>query len=48
MGAFIDQHHLHPVIDKVFPLDQFDAALQHLRTRQSSRPRGLEAVSFTA
>jgi NADPH:quinone reductase-like Zn-dependent oxidoreductase len=32
MGAFIDQHHLHPVIDKVFPLDQFDAALQHLRT----------------
>ena len=32
MSAFIDQYHLHPVIDKVFPLDQFDAALQHLRT----------------
>jgi NADPH:quinone reductase-like Zn-dependent oxidoreductase len=32
MSAFIDEHHLHPVVDKVFPLDQFDAALQHLRT----------------
>jgi len=32
MSAFIDQHRLHPVIDKVFALDQFDAALQHLRT----------------
>jgi NADPH:quinone reductase-like Zn-dependent oxidoreductase len=32
MSAFIDQHRLHPVIDKTFPLDQFDAALQHLRT----------------
>ena len=32
MSAFIDQHRLHPVIDKVFPLDQYDAALQHLRT----------------
>jgi NADPH:quinone reductase-like Zn-dependent oxidoreductase len=32
MSAFIDQHHLHPVVDKTFPLDQFDAALQHLRT----------------
>ena len=31
MSAFIDEHRLHPVIDKVFPLDQFDAALQHLR-----------------
>ncbi len=31
MSAFIDEHQLHPVIDKVFPLDQFDAALQHLR-----------------
>jgi NADPH:quinone reductase-like Zn-dependent oxidoreductase len=32
MSAFIDQHRLHPLIDKTFPLDQFDAALQHLRT----------------
>jgi NADPH:quinone reductase-like Zn-dependent oxidoreductase len=32
MSAFIDEHRLQPVIDKVFPLDQFDAALQHLRT----------------
>ena len=32
MSTFIDQHRLHPVIDKTFPLDQFDAALQHLRT----------------
>jgi len=32
MSAFIDEHKLHPVIDKVFPLDQFDAALEHLRT----------------
>ena len=31
MSAFIDEHKLHPVIDKVFPLDQFDAALEHLR-----------------
>jgi NADPH:quinone reductase-like Zn-dependent oxidoreductase len=32
MSAFIDQHRLHPVIAKTFPLEQFDAALQHLRT----------------
>ena len=32
MSAFIDQQRLRPVIDKTFPLDQFDAALQHLRT----------------
>jgi NADPH:quinone reductase-like Zn-dependent oxidoreductase len=32
MSAFIDQHRLHPVIDKVFTLDEFAAALQHLRT----------------
>ena len=32
MSAFIDEHRLHPVIDKEFTLDQFDAALQHLRT----------------
>ena len=31
MSAFIDEHKLHPVIDKVFPLEQFDAALEHLR-----------------
>jgi NADPH:quinone reductase-like Zn-dependent oxidoreductase len=31
MSAFIDEHKLHPVIDKVFTLDQFDAALEHLR-----------------
>ena len=44
MSAFIDEHRLHPVIDKVFPLDQFDAALQHLRDRQSGRARGAEAL----
>ncbi len=32
MSIFIDQHRLRPVIDQTFPLDQFDAALQHLRT----------------
>jgi NADPH:quinone reductase-like Zn-dependent oxidoreductase len=32
MSAFIDQHRLHPVIDKTFRLDEFEAALQHLRT----------------
>lgn len=32
MRLFIDQHRLRPVIDRTFPLDQFDAALQHLRT----------------
>ncbi|HKQ13484.1 MAG TPA: NAD(P)-dependent alcohol dehydrogenase [Steroidobacteraceae bacterium] len=32
MSAFIDQHRLHPVIDKVFTLEEFDTALQHLRT----------------
>jgi NADPH:quinone reductase-like Zn-dependent oxidoreductase len=31
MSASIDEHRLHPVIDKMFPLDQFDAALQYLR-----------------
>jgi NADPH:quinone reductase-like Zn-dependent oxidoreductase len=31
MSAFIDERKLHPVIDKVFPLEQFDAALEHLR-----------------
>jgi NADPH:quinone reductase-like Zn-dependent oxidoreductase len=31
MSAFIDEHQLHPVIDKVFPLDQFEAALRYLR-----------------
>jgi NADPH:quinone reductase-like Zn-dependent oxidoreductase len=32
MSAFIEEHQLHPVIDRVFPLDQYDAALQYLRT----------------
>ena len=31
MSAFITEHRLHPLIDKVLPLDQFDAALEHLR-----------------
>lgn len=35
MSTFIDQNKLHPVIDKVFPLDQYDAALQYLRTSNS-------------
>lgn len=32
MSAFIVEHRLHPVIDRVFPFDQHDAALQYLRT----------------
>jgi len=32
MSAFIVEHRLHPVIDRVFPLDQYEAALQYLRT----------------
>ncbi|HEY7642777.1 MAG TPA: NAD(P)-dependent alcohol dehydrogenase [Steroidobacteraceae bacterium] len=32
MSKFIVEHRLHPVIDRVFPLDQYEAALQHLRT----------------
>ncbi len=35
MSAFIDQHRVRPVIDKVFPFDQFDAALAHLRDSNS-------------
>jgi NADPH:quinone reductase-like Zn-dependent oxidoreductase len=31
MSAFIAEHRLHPVIDRVFPLDQYEAALEHLR-----------------
>lgn len=31
MSTFIVQHRIHPVIDKVFPFDQYEAALQHLR-----------------
>jgi NADPH:quinone reductase-like Zn-dependent oxidoreductase len=31
MSTFIVQHRIHPVIDKVFPLDQYEAALEHLR-----------------
>lgn len=30
MSAFIAAHRLHPVIDRVFPLEQFDAALKHM------------------
>ncbi len=30
MNAFIAAHHLHPVIDKSFPLEQFDAALKQM------------------
>jgi NADPH:quinone reductase-like Zn-dependent oxidoreductase len=30
MCAFITAHHLHPVIDKTFPLQEFDAALQYM------------------
>lgn len=30
MGAFIAKHRLHPVIDRVFPLEEFDAALKHV------------------
>ena len=32
MSSFIVEHRMRPVIDKVFPFDQYDAALQHLRT----------------
>jgi NADPH:quinone reductase-like Zn-dependent oxidoreductase len=32
MSKFIVEHQLHPVIDRVFPLDQYEAALEHLRT----------------
>jgi NADPH:quinone reductase-like Zn-dependent oxidoreductase len=31
MSRFIVEHQLHPVIDRVFPLDQYEAALEHLR-----------------
>lgn len=31
MSTFIVQHRIHPVVDKVFPLDQYEAALEHLR-----------------
>lgn len=30
MSAFIGAHRLHPVIDKTFPFEQFDAALQYM------------------
>jgi NADPH:quinone reductase-like Zn-dependent oxidoreductase len=32
MSKFIAQHRIHPVIDRVFPLDQYAAALEYLRT----------------
>jgi NADPH:quinone reductase-like Zn-dependent oxidoreductase len=31
MSEFIVEHRMRPVIDKVFPFDQYDAALQHLQ-----------------
>jgi NADPH:quinone reductase-like Zn-dependent oxidoreductase len=34
MNRFIEQHRLHPVIDRVYPLEEFDIALQHLRSGQ--------------
>lgn len=30
MGGFIAKHRLHPVIDRVFPLEELDAALKHM------------------
>jgi Zinc-binding dehydrogenase len=30
MNAFIGAHHLRPVIDRVFPLEEFDAALKYM------------------
>lgn len=30
MSAFITKHRLHPVIDRVFPLEQYDEALKHM------------------
>ena len=30
MSAFIVEHRMHPVIDRVFPLEQYEAALQHM------------------
>jgi len=32
MSAFIGAHRLHPVIDRTFPFEQFDAALQYMAT----------------
>jgi len=32
MSRFIVEHRLRPVIDRVFPLEQYEAALEHLRT----------------
>ena len=32
MDAFITAHHLHPVIDRVFPFAQFEAALRELQS----------------
>lgn len=30
MGAFIAKHQIHPVIDRVFPLEQYDEALKYM------------------
>jgi NADPH:quinone reductase-like Zn-dependent oxidoreductase len=32
MNAFIAAHHLHPIIDKTFPFEQFDAALKYMES----------------
>ena len=32
MGAFIAAHHLHPAIDRVFPLAQYQDALAYLQS----------------
>lgn len=32
MGAFISDHHLHPVIDRVFPLSQSQQALEYMKS----------------
>lgn len=32
MSAFIAKHQLHPVIDRVFPFEQYDEALKYLAT----------------
>jgi len=32
MSAFITAHHIHPVVDRVFPLEQYQEALQYLKS----------------
>lgn len=31
MGAFMSSHHLHPVIDRIFPLAQYQQALEYMK-----------------